>query len=234
MARKLKSTLKAVPWFLAAKAIIVGAVWLYLPFWIFILAAFYFYLVPLFRPFKFAVSFIIFLVLAAILPAYWWIAAALAVVYALILGVKDLIFIDRRFAYETLFSFLFFIAFAVYFLNFHFLESSAVLAAALMAVFGYLLIESLMDYLRLNASGSLKKTASFLIALLSAEMIIILLILPLDFYSRLAFSFLFFVFTIDLVLSYLETKLTNRKVLIDFTIFFTLAAVILASVNWGF
>jgi hypothetical protein len=234
MVIKLKSVLRAVPWSLVAKAAIIGAVWLYLPFWLFILAALYFYFIPFFRPFKFAAAFLIFLVLAGILPFYWWVAAILAIIYALILGVKDLVFIDRRFAYETLVFFLFFLAFAVYFLNYHFLEGSAVLASVLMTIFGYFLIKNLMDYLKINVSGRLKRTASFLIVFLVAEIIFVLLLLPFDFYPRLALGFLFFVFLVDLVLSYLEAKLTNRKILIDFTIFFAMAVIILASVNWGF
>ncbi|MCL5733773.1 MAG: hypothetical protein M1334_03940 [Patescibacteria group bacterium] len=233
MATKLKSALKTIPWSLAAKAVITGCSWLYLPFWIFILVSFYFYFVPLFRPFKFAAIFLSFLVLAFLLPANWVTALALVVVFFLLLGIKDLVFIERRTAYEIAVLLIFLLAFTSFFLNYSFLEVSAINGIVLILVFGYFLIKNLMSYLRTGTDDRVVNLASFVISFIISESLVVLLVMPFDFYPRLALAFLTLILLLDLNINYFEKKLTNRKILIDFTIFFILAAIILAAINLG-
>ncbi|MCL4437431.1 hypothetical protein M1513_00080 [Patescibacteria group bacterium] len=233
MAIKLKSALKTIPWSLAAKAVITAGSWLLLPFWVFVLVVFYFYFIPLFRPFKFIALFLSFLILAFLLPVNWAAALALAVVFFLILGIKDLIFIERRTVYEISVLLISLLAFISFFSIYSFLDISSLKGVVLILILGYFLLRGLIDYLRTGTDNRAVDLASFVISLIISELLLVLLIMPFDFYSRLALTFLVFILLLDLNIHYFERKLTNRKILIDFTIFFILAAVILASINLG-
>ena len=84
------------------KAGIMGLLWLFLPFWIFLAAGFYFFFFPFFQPLRLALPFFLTLVAAAVLPANFLFALFLAVLFFLILGIKNLIFVNRFGAHQLL------------------------------------------------------------------------------------------------------------------------------------
>lgn len=102
METKLPSILRRIPWSLALKSLAAGLAWYALPLWAALLAAVYFYFAPLFEARKFAFPFLVLLFLMWAEPVSFLMALVLAGVFFLLLGIKDLVFIDRSSAYEIL------------------------------------------------------------------------------------------------------------------------------------
>src|SRR2546422_648850 len=111
METKLKLISKRIHWSLALKAGGVAAAWYFLPRWAFLFVVLYFYFVPIFHPWKLFLPFLTFLFLVFnefVVPAgqsqlsQIGFAAIIAVFFYVILGIKDLVLIDRRSAYDGL------------------------------------------------------------------------------------------------------------------------------------
>lgn len=216
------------------KAGILGFLWLFLPFWIFLAASFYFYFFPFFQPLRLALPFFLTLIAAAILPANIWLALFLAALFFLILGIKNLIFVNRLAAHQFLVFFLLFLLFLSFFSGFenwqHWIVSFSVFGVS--AVF-LLLAKELVDY----GGGTGRRRTFFILgfgALLIWQLCLVLLFLPLNYFYETALLLLSAVFLLDVLLEHLKNKLDGRKILTDFSIFFALSAVILASARWGF
>ncbi|MCL4406294.1 MAG: hypothetical protein M1586_00040 [Patescibacteria group bacterium] len=107
MEEKLKSVWKTPKLKLGVKALILAASFFYLPFWFAALVACVFYFFPALNTEKLITSFLISLflgfVFSGIVPAadFWLIAG---VIFYLLLGVKDMVFINRKFVYGLLFA----------------------------------------------------------------------------------------------------------------------------------
>ena len=216
------------------RAGILGFLWLFLPFWIFLAATFYFYFFPFFQPLRLALPFFLTLVTAAILPANVWFSLFIAALFFLILGIKNLIFVKRFGAHQLLVFFLLFLTFLSFFSGFETWQRWIVslFAFGVSAVF-LLLAKELADY---HSESSRRRTflTIGLGALFIWQLCLILLFLPLNYFYETALLFLSAVFLLDILLEHLKNRLDSRKILADFSIFFVFTAVILASARWGF
>ncbi len=99
---KLKSTLSQIPWWLVCRAGLAALTWWWFPFWVFFLVVNYFYWVPFFEVRAFLVPFLFLLGLGFVSPPGWWGALGIALIFFLILGVKELLFVQRTHIYEIL------------------------------------------------------------------------------------------------------------------------------------
>lgn len=107
MAARLRSISRRIHWSLLLKAAIFAAAWLFLPFWMFVLAALYLYYVPWFKPGKLALPFFALLLLAYLQPvsplaAGLWFALIFGAIFYCTMLVKDLLVLDRRSLYEII------------------------------------------------------------------------------------------------------------------------------------
>lgn len=102
METKLRLILKRIHWSLALKAAILAVVWMVLPGWAFLILSAYLYFVPFFDPWKLFLPFLVFLFLAFTGPPNPGFALILGSLFYVILGIKDLILIDRRSAYDIM------------------------------------------------------------------------------------------------------------------------------------
>lgn len=118
MEAKLRSIIRPIRWSLLLKALVPAAAWLVLPWWGFLLVSLYCYFVPFFRARELLAPFAAFLFLA--LAAGPGILRALyaAAVFTLILGIKELVIVNRRTAYGLLVFLLSFAAFLLLFYSF--------------------------------------------------------------------------------------------------------------------
>src|SRR5689334_4150926 len=112
MAEKLKLIIRRIPWSLLLKAVALALLWAFgkaslaagavTPFVLFVVIACAAYILPLFRPRAMAVPFFCALVLGFFVPFSALATLAFALIFFLILGIKDLVLVNRETAYETL------------------------------------------------------------------------------------------------------------------------------------
>lgn len=233
MEAKLKSTLSQIHWSLPVKACVFSLSWLFLPFWAFFLIAVYFYLVPFFRPFKLLVPFVLTLIIAAIVPSGFWLAVFLGILFSLLLGIKNLIFVNRFENHQLMVFLLLFLVFFGIFSGFDNWQSWTTSLAALSAgISFFFLFEELADYGR-ERSEAKKIFIAGLGAVLIWQAASVIIFLPVNHFYQTALLFLSSVILTDILLGYISNRLDRRKILNDFSIFFVLASVILASASWG-
>ena len=184
MVEKLKSILRRIPWSLALKAFVFGISWLLLPMWVFVFVALCSYLFPLFQSFKFASHFIVLLVLAISTDPSLSAAIFLSAVFYLLLGLKDFLFINRRATYEALILlFVFAISIRFYSLADHWSIPAFFLAFFLGGLF-FLLSREFPRYAGVASEGVFSfrwSIALFILSLLLAQLLVGILVLPLNF-----------------------------------------------------
>lgn len=233
MEAKLKSISNRIHWSLVIKACALGLLWLLLPFWVFFLAAVYFYLIPFFQPFRLIIPFVLTIAVASFLPYNFWFAVFLGLLFFLILGIKNLIFVNRFDNHQLMVFLLLFLLFFSFFSGFENWRGLIVSWAALALGFSfYFLFHELAGYT--SEHGRTKKIViAALGSLLIWQAAVAVLFLPVNYFYQTAVLFLSSVILVDIFLEYLNGGLNRRKILSDFSIFFVLSAVILASASWG-
>lgn len=239
MAAKLKSILERIPSSLLLRAIVFGAAWFWLPFWLFLIVALYLYLVPLFRPAKLALPFLILLVFAAVEPPNVWLAVLFSVLFYLILGIKDLILIERRSAYEVLVLLTLFLMTMKFFFRFDSWGSNAAFFyAILFGAVSFFLVRGFLDYCELPApaeadAGKRRNIFVGFLTLTVWQFSLASLFLPLNFWYQSAIVFLAAAVFLELGIDYLGKKLGRRASLLSFSVFFAALVIILGSASWG-
>ncbi len=241
MAAKFVSITKQIPWSLLLKAFFCGCLWLFAPFWLFVIGALFFYFVPLFRPWRFLFPFLTVFAISLLLPATLWSALFLGALFFLLLGVKDLVFVHRFQSYE---AFVFLLFAAVFLLSFQLIFSwEHFLSFALIGIDGIVFVgagASLLSYHRAlrtpespNEGGGqellLLWTAGFLVWQLG----IALLMLPLTFFSQTAILFVFSVLLLELFVEKSEGRLTRRTLFAYAAAFFLVVVFVLTAAEWG-
>lgn len=241
MALELKLTSTRIRWSLAVKAAAFGAGWLFLPFWAFLLLAAYFYLRPLFQPAKLLVPFLLLLYFTAVEPRSFWFAALFAVLFYFIIGIKNFHIIDRRSIQEILALLLIFLLLEKFYAGVSGWDSA-------FAVFGALGIGTAVFFLSKTAlagnsvaAGRLlsgraatnKENVSILVlALLSSELILTALFLPLSFLYQSAVALVIFTVLFEIVGDFLSDRLERKRVLFALATGFIFLAIILGSAQW--
>lgn len=236
MATKLKSALEKIHWPLLVKSVLLTLFWWFSPAWAFLLCALYFYFSPYFQPWKVMCSFLIFLALAFLIPPlsgafFYATGVAIGIVYYLILGVKDLLLINRQFAYQTLRLIL---ITGVLLLFFWWGQSSSLqfvwrLFALFVALF--VLHYEYFSFVLEKRSGNAFSAA--LTAFLLFQIAWVLAWLPMGFLNATAVELLALFMLNDFVLHHAKGNLSRKIVLANFTVFiFALLAIFLVS-DWS-
>jgi len=245
MAAKLKSILRQTPWSLVLKASAVAGAWALLPTFFFIALVLWLFFVPLFRTRAVLAPFIVFLFLAFYLEHGFLTGVVLGAIFFLLMGIKDLVFLNRAFAYHVLFYLLLIIVF----LSFYARAGSSIAAAPL---FGGLLLAAIYGFLadglvkvsvsRGEMSTSLnlgvdwekrKRLGLITSAFLVWQLSLALLYIPLIAFYAAAVLFIAAVVLIELLIQYLFGETNPRKILASFLIFFVFTSLILALNNWA-
>ncbi len=218
---------------LLIKACIFSIGWLVFPFWAFLIISLYFYLVPLFQPFKLFVPFILTLLAAAILPYGFWFAVLLGILFFLLFGIKNLILVNRFDNHQLIVFLILFLMFFGFFWHFENWQRWTVsLISFGIGFFFFFLFKELASYSQ-GSSESKKIIVSVLGSFLLWQAAMVILFLPLNYFYQTALLFLSSVILTDILLEYLGGVIGRRKILADFSIFFVIAVVILTSANWG-
>lgn len=102
MEERLRSITKQIHWSLAVKAAVFGVVWYFSPGWFFFLVALYMYFIPPFNSAKLLAPFATLTLLCLVQPKSLIFMVIAAALFTWILLIRDLIFIDRKSAYEIL------------------------------------------------------------------------------------------------------------------------------------
>jgi hypothetical protein len=191
MVAKLKSILRQIHWSLVLRALVFGAAWFVLPFWLFVLIALGFYFVPWLQAGKLFAPFFGLLVLSLVVPNSIFFAIILAAIFYYLLLIKDLLLIDRRAAYEIL---IFILAFFLVEELYRALGSSGVTAASvwfgfLVAALIGLMTNSFIRYVAADASP-LRRAVAWLVFLLVWQLSLVGFFLPVDSGYQAAIVFL--------------------------------------------
>jgi len=235
MAVKLKSVLKRIHWSLALKAAVFAASWFLLPLWLFFLIALYLYFVPPFQSGKLVAPFLVLMFFATTLTPSLWLAALFGVLWYLILGIKDLVFIDRKEAYESLVLLLIFFSGIRFFA--HFDSWSGIMPLLADLLFGaavFLLCKGFLGYVdeAHGVSRERKAIAAVVAALVIFEAALIIVFLPLHFLYQASLFFITALVFLESVFEYARGALTRRMLLMNFSIFFVFLVIILGSAKW--
>ena len=211
MAGKLKSISKRIHWSLVVKAGIFGAAWFSTPFPLFLLVAAWLFFVPLFDPLRLFLQFAVVLVIAAFLPETAFSALFLATLFFLLLGIKELVFINRRAAYETFLFILLFVIFLNFFSHFtRFVDQSALFVAFALSLLSSILLGGFVNYSGLG--GANRKQKFFALALA---------------------GFLVMAMLTELLVDYFTRELVPARLMVYFSAFFVFLTFLLVSNQWG-
>ncbi|RJP44175.1 hypothetical protein C4587_02200 [Candidatus Parcubacteria bacterium] len=240
MEAKLKSAIRRIPWSLVLKTGAVGVIWLTLPVWIAVCAALCFYFVPAFQVRKLALSFALFLWFLAFLDPTPWRAILIASIFYLILGIKDLVLIDRASAYETLILLIVAGLFLQFFSQAEFPVGLRMLAStSLLGFLFFLLMRGFLHHP--DTPPSLFRPTSgfreFFLAALGGFVIwqgaIVLLFLPINLFYQSAILFLIALVFLEVFPYHNGGRLTRGRVVMIFSAFFVLSTVIAATAEWN-
>jgi len=239
MAEKLRSILKRTSWSSLLKAVIFGAAWWALPFWLFAIVALYLYFIPITGAGKVSAPFLVLLLISLIQDQSVFAAIIFAALFYFILLIKDLIIIDRRSAYEILLLVLSYLLVRSFFLNVGGSFGLRALLYSLIAAWAAsALVASFIKNFSIVPEGSSHEAHSFqrmlgwMTFLLMWQLFIVGSFLPLDFLYQSAIIFLVAAILIDLVPQYVFGELSRAKVLATGSVLFALLVIVAASARW--
>lgn len=237
METKLKSIFGRIHWSLALKAAIFSLGWFFLPFWAFLLIALYFYFSPLFRPLTLALPFSLLILFAAAEPKGVPLAVFFAVLFYLILGIKDLILINRKESYEALVLLLSFLMFVTFFVRLDGGIDLRALPYSLATVTAFVFLA--LCFLRYDLGFEEKNVrrrrniALGLTGILLWQISLAALFLPINFLYQAAILFLAAAMALTLMADYFANRLSRQRILVDFSIALVVLVFILGSASWG-
>jgi hypothetical protein len=222
MADTLKSITNRIHWSLLLKPLALVAAWYWLPFWLFFFVACFLYLFPLLPRSEARVAFLILLVISYFLSHELLHAAWIGVLFFLIVGIRELIFVDRRRAYHIL-----------------------VLCLAALGLFSYATtlgfrgLPFALWELGIGAVGlygllsvSFGRTQAALMTFLMAELTLVASLLPLNAFYMTALTFMSFAFLVDSAERMRSKEWHPVHVFLGFSIFFLFTVFILISNPW--
>jgi len=236
MATKLRLISGKIHWPLLAKAGLLGLVWLFAPFWLFALVALYLYFSPYFQPLKLLRSLIVFLFICYMLPPFvlsfpYITAFFISCVFYLLLGVKDLVLINRQSAYQALRFFLISTIFVLFFWWGQSAEAIFVPRWLGLFVAAFMLYR---EYLWLVLEESSEKIAlgAILASVIIFELAWVLAWLPIGFLNATAVLLLAVFILDDFIMHHFKGDLDRQKLLSNFTVFVFSLLIIFALSDW--
>jgi hypothetical protein len=234
MVVKLKSTLKQIHWSLAAKTGIFGLGLIYLPYWIFVALALALYFYPPFHSGKFLFPFAVAIFFSLSMPKEYPIAILMSAIFLLILGIKDLVIVNRIRSYGFMVSLIAIFACWWFFYIFGNGGAIASVQSLALAVIAFLLVKGFIDYSYFdsNSNESKSKYRSYTIVLLGSlvisELSGVLTLIPLSFHYQSVFLATASIVLFWIIIDYLEYRLTRKKILAGFSVVFSLLGIMLA------
>ncbi len=236
METKLKSVLRNPQLRLGFKSAVFGALLLFAHPLVFLAGGAFLYLKPIFRTFEMIGPFILLTGISLLLAkttvgGYYFFLSGVysAVIFYLILGVKDLIFVRRADWHRVLNLALAYGAFLLFF----YYSQEFFLAKILTLFFVTLFLLRIFSAIGGSAFGGKKRLVYWLLAFLILEAVWAVSFLPIGFVNSAGIVALVYFTLTDLSLRYLENKLTRRKILTDATIFVLLLLAIFAFSRWS-
>ena len=219
----------------ALKAAVVGLVWMLLPYWVFLLAILGFYFIPIFKPHSLLLPLGAILFFAAIFPENWWMALTLAALFFLILGVKDLILVNRSQAYEVLAWFIVFLAALNFFIRFDRLDKPMLAWSWVIAAVFAITLKNAASFASPAPIVWNRRSAVIfgVIGLILWQWLMAIFFLPMNFLLQSALLMLVAIILAEILLDYFGEKLSSRRLLIYFSLFFVAMVVGLAATPWG-
>jgi len=248
MAAKLKSITRLIHWFLLARTLIFVLAWLYLPFWLFVLLALYCYFIRIFRAGRWFMPFLTLLILCAAEPPGILMALIFGAIFYYLLLIKDLLLIDRTSAHELLVIILSFFLFREFFAKFDQGPTNAAIAWALLTalLFAILLGQLMPRKYEAALRGErelplldeikhdhLRRASRWLAFVVTAELLVAILFLPVNFIYQSVLAFLLAVLFIELLPEHAAGVLTTAKIRLTGTVVGVLLIVVLTAAKWG-
>lgn len=246
MAIKLKSVLKNPHLQLAFKTLIFGGFLTLvklgnfgaIPILFFVLAAFLLYSRPIFNTTAFLISFLILIIVAILFlktfpeNAFFFSGVLFfSLIFYVLLGVKNLIFINRTFW----FYFLNLALFYAIFINFFFIDKSTFFAFKILVLFlGLLLLfkEFFRNFFPEYSLPKKKTLIIWLLTLIVLEIVFAISLLPLGFINSANLATLSVFILNDLTFNYLKGTFNRRLLLINVTLFVLLLLLIFGTTKW--
>lgn len=224
---------------MAGRAALFALLSAWLPFPVFLFAAFLLYVIPFFRPFQFFFPFGLLLALAWYLPHGPLTALFLGLGFFLLIGTRDLILIDRRSAYHSFILILLFTLSAAYAWRFpHFGSPERVWYALLFSFAFALLLRGFLRTVRViheveeRRMNSEEALTLVLAGFIFFELLWVVPFLPLAPIFQAAFLFLAAVLLIEFGVGSMERTLTRHAVLANASLFIVCASIILTLNEW--
>ena len=199
------------------------------PILFFLTTAIFLYSKPIFNTFYFWASFLILLVMALNSPPSFLMAAFYAFLFYIILGLKNLVFINRANWHQALHLLLFYEMFLLFWGAGD--ETTFLLRLAGIFVTSMLLIR---EFFKVAAVDFPKRRviASWILALLFAETVWAISWLPIGFLNSAALALLAVFTLINLTLSHFKGTLNKKAVLSAITFFILFALAIFITSKW--
>lgn len=235
MVERLKSTARQIHWSLLLKAAVFAVLWSIAPLWVAIVFALFVYAIPWFKPLSLWLPFLLLILLALFLPHNFFAVLSLGVLFYLVVGIKDLLFVNRLQAYEILALLLSFISFLYTFTRISEMSTgSRYFALLIPATIAFLLLRGLENYLgegierRVGFRGKM-----FCAAFLLSQLSFALLFMPVGVLVQTAIMFIAVSIVVEIAVDECLGQLHSQRLLFYFLLFFVVSTLILVSVEWG-
>jgi hypothetical protein len=228
MAEKLRSALNPIHWFLLLKAVVVAGGWYFLSPTIALILLTLVYVIPPYRSGSFALAFLVlFFTIGQTSPTFLFAILMGLAVYTL-LGVKNLILINRATAYQVLVILLLFFMWLTFFSTVGgFYSLSMLFSLIAIAVFFYYFTWRSISIRDPNQTLGHRNLLLAVTSFLVLEWGLVVMFLPLPQYSQVALALLVTGFLLEIVLQYISGQLTVKNLLVYFSMFFPLLVAVL-------
>ncbi len=236
MAGKLRSISNQIHWSLAAKAAAFAVAWFFLPYWLFFIFGVLLYFVPTDQAGSAAGPFLAILVLTASVERSLFFLVSFGILFYIVLAVKQLLIVDRRFAYEAAVLFITFLLLQTFYIKVGSgLHAPSLFGAFLIAAIFGVLMGSFLSCFDQGAPDrkGLRRSIACLSALILWQILIAGLFLPLDFTYQSVVVFLVAALMTDLLPEYFFRSLSRKKVLTALSAIFAFLALVLGSARWN-
>jgi hypothetical protein len=215
------------------KGLLFGAAWYLFPAWLFILAAAYLYFVPFFQSSKFFPVFVAVMAIYGLAPASLAYALAGGILFGWLIAIRELLFIDRRFAHEVLiFALVFFLLRIVYVAQDTIGMNSffwALFIAAMVAWMAKGFVDSCMADEAKKQKRPFAAIGIGLLGFFAWQVIMIGFVIPVDFVYQSLLAFLVTVGMFDLLSAHLLGYAARKKILLTATMVFSGLVILLAA-----
>jgi hypothetical protein len=218
MAVMLKLVINKIHWFLIFKSALLAFAWIIFPHWLFLITTALIYFFPVFRPGTMLFPLFLFFLISFILPHNFLGFLLITILLFLILGIKDLIIVNRFYAYELLGFFIFLIFSFIFFQKFGqvFVLKSIIYSFLFVLAF-YLFFKKIFNLSIANLGIEIdQKRFKIFLTVFSFfiwQIIFLLNFLPFNFYLQTGMLALFIMIGMDFILNCFLNKIKTTNIL---------------------